>query len=147
MPEMALTDYDDEEDVPREKKMQHRLAETVPGPTSDIVSAKAKELGLYVVFGMPIRDDKDPKIVYNGLCIAGPEGLIDSYHKIHLPAPEPNWATRGDTPFIMDTPWGPIGCAICYDTTASPNSWTTTSRRAAASTSTRPLSATATASI
>ena len=45
MPEMALTSYDDEEDVPVEKKMQHLLAETVPGPTSDIVSAKAKELG------------------------------------------------------------------------------------------------------
>lgn len=120
MPEMALTSYDDEEDVPVEKKMQHLLAETVPGPTSDIVSAKAKELGIYVVFGMPIRDDKDPKIVYNGLCIAGPEGLIGSYHKIHLPTPEPNWATRGDTPFIMDTPWGPVGCAICYDTYCFP---------------------------
>ena len=46
MPEMALTSYDDEEDVPVEKKMQHLLAETVPGPTSDIVSAKAKELGI-----------------------------------------------------------------------------------------------------
>lgn len=44
-----------------------------------------------------------------------PEGLAGDYHKMHLPAPEPNWATRGDAPFILDTPWGPVGCAICYD--------------------------------
>ena len=32
---------------------------------------------------------------------------------MHLPAPEPNWATRGDKPFILDSKWGPIGVAIC----------------------------------
>ena len=117
---MALTSYDDEPDVPVAEKMQHKLAETVPGPTSEIVAAKAKELGLYVVFGMPIRDDEKSDIVYNGLAVFSPEGLVGSYHKIHLPAPEPNWATRGDKPFILDTPWGPVGIAICYDTYCFP---------------------------
>ena len=120
LPEMALTSYDDEPDVPVAEKMQHKLAETVPGPTSEIVAAKAKELGLYVVFGMPIRDDEKSDVVYNGLAVFSPEGLVGSYHKIHLPAPEPNWATRGDKPFILDTPWGPVGIAICYDTYCFP---------------------------
>jgi len=61
---------------------------------------------LYVILGMPIRDDDKSDVVYNGLMVATPDGLAGSYHKIHLPAPEPNWATRGDKPFILDTPWG-----------------------------------------
>ncbi len=119
-PEMALTSYDDEPDVPVDQKMQHKLAETVPGPTSNVICELAKKLGLYVILGMPIRDDDKSDVVYNGLMVATPDGLAGSYHKIHLPAPEPNWATRGDKPFILDTPWGPIGCAICYDTYCFP---------------------------
>jgi predicted amidohydrolase len=119
-PEMSLTGYDDEPDKPVEEKMQHKLAETVPGPSSQEVAELAKKLGLYVIFGMPIRDDKDPKIVYNGLAVITPTGEISSYHKLHLPAPEPNWATRGDKPCLLQTPWGPIGIGICYDTYSFP---------------------------
>lgn len=115
-PEMALTAYDDEAEKPLEEKMQYKLAETVPGPSTNKVAELAKELGLYVVMGMPIKDAQKPDTIYNGLAIFTPEGLAGDYHKMHLPAPEPNWATRGDKPFILDTPWGPIGCAICYDT-------------------------------
>jgi predicted amidohydrolase len=119
-PEMSLTGYDDEPDKPVEEKMQHKLAETVPGPSSQEVAELAKKLGLYVIFGMPIRDDKDPKTVYNGLAVITPTGEISSYHKLHLPAPEPNWATRGDKPYLLQTPWGPIGIGICYDTYSFP---------------------------
>ena len=119
-PEMALTGYDDEPDKPLKEKMQYRLAETVPGPSTDVVAEAAKKLGLYVVMGMPIRDEEKPDTIYNGLAIFSPDGLVGSYHKMHLPAPEPNWATRGDKPFILDTPWGPVGCAICYDTYCFP---------------------------
>lgn len=119
-PEMALTAYDDEAEKPLEEKMQYKLAETVPGPSTNKVAELAKELGLYVVMGMPIKDAQKPDTIYNGLAIFTPEGLAGDYHKMHLPAPEPNWATRGDKPFILDTPWGPIGCAICYDTYCFP---------------------------
>lgn len=119
-PEMALTSYDDEPDKPVAEKMQHKLAETVPGPSTERIAGLAKKLGLYVVMGMPIRDDEKADVVYNGLAIFSPEGIAGAYHKMHLPAPEPNWATRGDKPFILDTPWGPVGCAICYDTYCFP---------------------------
>ena len=114
-PEMALTAYDDEPEKPLAEKMQYKLAETVPGPSTDVIAELAKKLGLYVVMGMPIKDATKPDTIYNGLAIFTPEGLAGDYHKMHLPAPEPNWATRGDAPFILDTPWGPVGCAICYD--------------------------------
>lgn len=120
LPEMALTGYDDEETKPKAEKMQSLLAETVPGPSSEAVAAKSRELGIYVAFGLPERDAADPDIIYNSACVCGPDGLIGSYRKIHLPSPEPHWATRGEEPFMFDTPWGPVGLAICYDTYCFP---------------------------
>ena len=119
-PEMCLTGYDDEADKPLKEKMQYKLAETIPGPSSQSVADLAKKLHINVIFGMPARDDNNPDIIYNALTIISSDGTINSYHKIHLPAPEPNWATRGDKPFIFETEWGPIGCAICYDNYAFP---------------------------
>ena len=115
-PEMALTGYDDEEDKAKPDKMQSKLAEVVPGPSSEAIAELTKKLGVYVAFGMPERDEKDSSIIYNAACVCGPEGVIGAYRKIHLPYPEPHWATRGTKPFIFDTPWGPVGLAICYDT-------------------------------
>lgn len=115
-PEMGLTGYDDEPDKPKSEKMQSKLAELVPGPSAQAIAQKSSELGIYVAFGLPERDPDDPSVIYNAACVCGPEGIIGSYRKIHLPFPEPHWATRGDKPFIFETPWGPIGLAICYDT-------------------------------
>ncbi|EHJ00340.1 Nitrilase/cyanide hydratase and apolipoprotein N-acyltransferase [Clostridium sp. DL-VIII] len=119
-PEMCLTGYDDESDKDKKDKMQTLLAETIPGPSTNEIEALAKKYDIYVIFGMPERDADDSTIIYNALAIFSPDGLVGSYRKMHLPAPEPNWATRGDKPFILDTPWGPIGCAICYDSYCFP---------------------------
>ncbi|MBO5522671.1 MAG: carbon-nitrogen hydrolase family protein [Roseburia sp.] len=119
-PEMALTGYDDEEDKPKAEKMQSKEAELIPGPSSLEVGELTKKLGVYAVFGMPERDPDDPSIIYNALAICGPEGLIRSYRKMHLPYPEPHWATRGDKPCVIATEWGPIGISICYDSYCFP---------------------------
>ena len=119
-PEMALTGYDDEEEKPKAEKMQSKEAELIPGPSSLEVGELTKKLGIYAVFGMPERDPDDPSVIYNALAICGPEGLIRSYRKMHLPYPEPHWATRGDKPCVIDTEWGPIGISICYDSYCFP---------------------------
>ena len=119
-PEMALTSYDDEPEKPKAEKMQSLLAETIPGPATNEVAALTRKLGVYAIFGMPERDAEKPDTIYNALAIFSPEGLEGSYRKMHLPAPEPNWATRGEKPFILKTPWGPIGCNICYDSYCFP---------------------------
>lgn len=120
LPEMALTGYDDEAEKSKPDKMQSLLAEPIPGPSSLAVAEKAREHGIYVAFGMPERDQDDPATLYNSACVCGPEGLIGAYRKIHLPSPEPHWATRGEEPFMFDTPWGPVGLAICYDSYCFP---------------------------
>lgn len=62
-PEMGLTGYDDEEeDKPQSEKMQTKLAETVPGPSSEAMAQKAKELGVYIAFGLPERDKDDASV-------------------------------------------------------------------------------------
>ena len=119
-PEMALTGYDDEEDKEKHEKMQTLQAETIPGPSSDKVAELTKKYGIYVAFGMPERDPADASTIYNSACVCGPEGVIGGYRKIHLPYPEMHWATRGEKPFIFDTPWGPVGLAICYDSYCFP---------------------------
>jgi hypothetical protein len=50
----------------------HReLAERVPGPSSEHVAALARELDLYVVFGLTEREPDDPSVLYNAAAVAG----------------------------------------------------------------------------
>lgn len=114
-PEMALTGYDAETEVPREEMMQYRLAETIPGPSSEHVAEVAKKYGVYIAFGMPERDKQDASVLYNSAALCGPDGIIGSYQKIHIPPGEASWASRGETPVSFETPWGLVGVGICYD--------------------------------
>lgn len=115
-PETALTGYDGEDpEMDREQRMQRRFAETVPGPSTEAIAELTKKFGMYVVFGMAERDADDPKKVYNAAAAVGPEGIIGTYRKIHLPFTEGLWADRGEKPLVFDTPWGPVGVGICYD--------------------------------
>ncbi|MCD8199646.1 MAG: carbon-nitrogen hydrolase family protein [Coriobacteriaceae bacterium] len=114
LPEMCLSGYDDPDDVGFSEKMQVRLAEQVPGPSSERMAALAGELGCWIVFGMP-EYDEGLDAYFNSACIVSPDGIVDTYRKIHLPNDEPKWATRGERPVVFDSPWGKIGIGICYD--------------------------------
>jgi len=95
------------------------LAEPVPGPATDHVAELARDLDVYVVFGLPERDARDPKVLYNAAAVVGPEGLLGVYRKIHLGTLP--WVTEGivfapgnELP-VFPTRFGPIGVQICYD--------------------------------
>lgn len=120
LPEMALTGYDLEPDLPREELMPYRLAEPIDGPAVQALSKAARDLSLYVMCGMPLRDvdaehGESKIVIYNALICATPSGEVHVYRKMHLPDPEPRWATRGSEPLCITTPWGPLGVGICYD--------------------------------
>lgn len=120
-PETALTGYDDDSSTNvREEKMHVRLAETIPGPATEEISKIAVKYGMYVVFGMAELDAEDQKTVYNSAAIIHPDGTAEAYRKLHLPFTEGNWAVRGEDPVLIDTPWGPVGISICYDTYCFP---------------------------
>lgn len=119
LPEMALTGYDDQPEKQLKDKMQFQEAEIVPGPSTDRIAEVTRKYGIYAFVGMPERDFPTRRI-YNSMAVFGPEGLLGTYRKMHLPGLEPHWAARGDSPLIIQTPWGPVGCAICFDTWAFP---------------------------
>lgn len=114
-PEMALNGYDDEGETERSRKMQIREAETVPGPSSLAVAEMTEKYGVYAVFGMAEREEQGSETVYNAAVVCGPKGIIGTYRKIHPALAEQRWCVRGEDPFSFDTPWGPVGVGICYD--------------------------------
>jgi predicted amidohydrolase len=98
----------------------HRdLAETVPGPSSEHIAALARELDIYVVFGMAERDVDDTTALYNASAVIGPEGILGTYRKVHLGTLP--WVTEGityrpgDSLPVFRTRFGPIGVLVCYD--------------------------------
>jgi len=121
-PEMSLTGYECGEEARRDGKacsLHEEAAETIPGPSTEEVVELAKELGVYVLFGMPERDAKDPEVHYNSVAVIGPEGVLGSYRKIHLSS-LPIWTDEicyrpGNTIPVFETRYGPIGVQICQD--------------------------------
>jgi len=116
-PECALTGYDTDLDHVRPEKMHVRLAETIPGPATERVAELTKRYGMHVVFGMP---ELAEGTVYNSAAIVTPEGKASSYRKLHLPFDEATWAEIEDEPRLFETPWGPVGVTIRYDTYCFP---------------------------
>lgn len=120
-PETALTGYDVEsKDMPAEERMHRRLAETIPGNATDRVCELTGKYDMYVIFGMAERDSEDSAKVYNAAAVCGPDGLVGSCRKLHLPFAEALWACPGDKPYLFDTPWGPVSVSICYDSYCFP---------------------------
>ena len=121
-PELALSGYTCGEEIREANKpcfMHTETAETIPGPSTEELSKLARGLDIYIILGMPERDDKDPKIHYNSAAIIGPGGILGKYRKINLAVP-PNWTESicfkagRDLP-IFETRFGPIGVVLCKD--------------------------------
>ena len=127
-PEMALTGYDvvvpDSYDDELKAKfgdqyMQHVLAQTVRGehPSEIIIDIQklAEDYGMYVLIGLPEKDEADENLYWNSVAILGPQ-LIQSYRKVNLASPEPNWAAYAtENDGVFETPFGYVGVAICAD--------------------------------
>lgn len=90
------------------------MADTVPGPTTDRITKLCKELSTYVVCGIL---EKAETQLFNTAVLIGPEGLIGSYRKIHLPwLGVDRFTTPGDRPFeVFEASGVRIGMLICYD--------------------------------
>ncbi|MCR5260306.1 MAG: carbon-nitrogen hydrolase family protein [Candidatus Gastranaerophilales bacterium] len=116
-PETALTGYDNDKEHQKSEKMHLKLAETIPGKSTEIVSEYAKKYGMYVVFGMAEKSDDK---IYNSAAIIYPDGKCTSYRKLHLPFDEKEWAETGEKPELIDSEFGKIGITICYDTYCFP---------------------------
>jgi predicted amidohydrolase len=90
------------------------VAERIPGPSTDDVAARCRELNVYVIIGL--LEEADGRC-YNALAFLGPEGLVGKYRKTHLPyLGVDRFVTPGDAPLeVYDTAIGRIGLNICFD--------------------------------
>ncbi|QIW10028.1 nitrilase-related carbon-nitrogen hydrolase [Francisella sp. LA112445] len=82
-----------------------------------IFSILAKKYNLWICAGIIYKNITKNKLS-NSLFVFDNNGDIQGeYIKTHLieTTDEPDCFVKGDTPVILDTPWGKIGLAICYD--------------------------------
>ncbi|MBZ0220358.1 MAG: acyltransferase [Candidatus Methylomirabilis sp.] len=93
------------------------LAEKEDGPTVTFLREAAMKHKVVVIGGV-FEEDGDK--FYNTAIVAGPDGLIGKYRKVHVPQ-IPLWEERayfspGDLGFpVFETPYGKIGVLICWD--------------------------------
>jgi len=108
-PEAALTGYCyDSLDEARPH------AEPIPGPSTQRLTGICRELGCHVVYGLL---EADGNRLFNACALVGPDGLVASYRKIHLPfLGVDRFTTPGDRAFAVHEAAGmKIGMHICYD--------------------------------
>ncbi|HHQ14081.1 MAG TPA: carbon-nitrogen hydrolase family protein [Chromatiales bacterium] len=96
------------------------------GPVQDALSTMAERAGVWLVGGtIPIRLDDDPRPVA-ACCVYDPAGRrVARYDKIHLfdvnvPGAGERYRESANTApgrsaATVETPWGRLGLAVCYD--------------------------------
>ena len=111
-PELSLTGY-----VVRDQI--YELAETIPGPSTQVIEKIAEKTQTYIVFGMPELSEKTQATIYNTAVLVGPKGYIGKYRKMYLPThsvfEEKRYFRPGYQAVAFDTEIGKIGLIICYD--------------------------------
>lgn len=90
------------------------LAEPIPGPVTERMSAACGRHECFAIFGML---EADGERIFNAAVLSGPEGVIGSYRKVHMPYLGVDMhTTPGDRPFAVHEAGGVrIGMNICYD--------------------------------
>ena len=96
-----------------------RLAEPIPGPTTEVFQALARELGVVVVASL--FENRAPGLFHNTAAVIDADGtLLGTYRKMHIPDDplyyEKFYFTPGDQGFrTWDTAFGRLGVLICWD--------------------------------
>jgi predicted amidohydrolase len=89
------------------------FAEDIPGPSTEALAAECARLDMYVVCGLLERDGDSLR---NAAVLVGPDGLVGTYRKTHLPfLGVDRFVVPGDELTVFETPLGRIGIEICYD--------------------------------
>jgi 5-aminopentanamidase len=90
------------------------LGEPIPGPSTQRMTAACQRHGVYCIYGLL---ETDGSRLFNACVLVGPEGVVGSYRKIHLPfLGVDRFTTPGDRPFAVQEAAGMrIGMHICYD--------------------------------
>lgn len=90
------------------------FAQPVPGPATERLTKACAELQAFAIFGM-LEQHGDQ--IYNAAVLVGPDGLIGSYRKTHLPfLGVDQHVSPGNEPFQVHSAGSiRVGMNICYD--------------------------------
>lgn len=92
-----------------------RTAEPIPGPTTDRVSALARETGLWLIPGSLFERGEDGR-VYNTAVAVSPKGEVVARYRKVFPWQPYEKTAPGHEFTVFDLPGvGRVGLAICYD--------------------------------
>lgn len=92
------------------------LVETVPGPSTVYFANLAARLGIFLVFGLPTRNDEGTGFHNSQVLLSDTGQVLARYDKRHLYGPDFDWAEPGRGPFrAVRTALGVIGLGICFD--------------------------------
>jgi len=103
----------------REDAELFNLAESVPGPTTQMMAEVAKSRGVSIV--VPLFERRAAGVYHNSLVLIGPNGdIAGHYRKMHIPDDplfyEKYYFTPGDLGFMsIPTPEAAVGPLICWD--------------------------------
>ena len=92
---------------------QKKLAESIPGDTTDLMSVYAKKYDMDIVFGMSELSKHGH--YYDSAVFISSDGTISSYRKVNLSDSEKTWAMHGRGAPIVRTRWGKMGILIGDD--------------------------------
>jgi N-carbamoylputrescine amidase len=96
-----------------------KLAETIPGPSTDLLSTLAKELGVVIIASL--FEKRAQGIYHNTTAVLDADGAyLGKYRKMHIPDDpayfEKFYFTPGDLGYkVFKTKFATIGVLICWD--------------------------------
>ncbi len=91
------------------------IAQRVPGPSVNLIAQRAADYGVYIAFGMVMKERVE-SVLYNTAVLIGPDGeLVGTYNKVHLHGEERMAFREGFRLPVFDTEIGQIGLMIGWD--------------------------------
>ena len=103
----------------REDAENFQMAESIPGPTTSLLQAEARSLGVVIVGSL--FEERAPGLYHNTAVVIDADGsLLGTYRKMHIPDDpgfyEKYYFAHGDQGFrVWKTKFGTIGVLICWD--------------------------------
>ncbi|HJW83899.1 MAG TPA: carbon-nitrogen hydrolase family protein [Anaerolineae bacterium] len=118
-PEVSLQGYLKKRGAPGEPEVieltryYRKTAETVPGPTTELIGEYAARHNMYIQIGMA-ESARAGQVFYNSAVLVGPEGVVGVHRKLHDRGEWPVFCSGDEFP-LLETSLGQLGAFICYD--------------------------------
>jgi N-carbamoylputrescine amidase len=103
----------------REDHACFKLAESIPGPTTEVISKLAKELGVVIIASL--FEKRAEGLYHNTAVVLDADGsLLGKYRKMHIPDDpfyyEKFYFTPGDLGFrVFSSRFSKLGVLVCWD--------------------------------